>query len=86
MGVCGSPLYAGLMCNTDKQTILDVHNQLRRRVAKGLEATGNPGPKPPAANMRKLISETSLTVHKLLITLVNSNYFQQSSVPEKYTF
>jgi hypothetical protein len=52
----------------EKQYILDLHNNIRRRVAKGLETRGNPGPQPPAANMRKLVSEISLAVHKLLIT------------------
>ena len=38
----------------DQQTILDLHNQLRRKVAKGQERQGNPGPQPPAANMREM--------------------------------
>jgi len=57
---CRSPVYAGLMCDTEKQYILDVHNNLRRRVAKGLETMGNPGPQPPAANMRKLVWDEEL--------------------------
>jgi hypothetical protein len=61
-------VYAGLTCSAEKQEILDVHNELRRRVAQGLETTGRPGPQPPAANMRKLVSEISLAVDKLLIT------------------
>jgi hypothetical protein len=42
--------------SSDKQTIVDAHNALRRRVAKGLESKGNPGPQPSAANMRKIVS------------------------------
>jgi len=38
----------------DKKLIVDLHNQMRRRVAKGLEWRGSPGPQPPAANMRQL--------------------------------
>jgi len=83
--LCGSVVYAGVLYETEKQVILDVHNDLRRRVAKGLETRGNPGPQPPAANMRKLVSETSLTVHKLLITWINSNYIQYRNVPEECT-
>jgi hypothetical protein len=52
----------------EKQTILDAHNEVRRRVAKGLEIKGKPGPQPPATNMRKLVNELSLAVNKLLIT------------------
>ena len=33
--------------------MLDLHNELRRRVAKGEETNG---PQPAAANMRKLVS------------------------------
>jgi hypothetical protein len=53
--------------------ILDFLNQLRSEVAMGEVESGNPGPQPPAANMRKLVSElgmvseTSLVVNTLLI-------------------
>jgi len=47
------------MCDMERQTILDVHNDIGRRVAKGLETGGDPGPQPPAANMRKLVSDIS---------------------------
>jgi hypothetical protein len=50
----------------EKQYILDAHNNISRRVAKGLETRGNPGPQPPAANMRKLVSVKKLAVYKLL--------------------
>jgi hypothetical protein len=56
---------------------------LRRRVAKGLEIRGNPGPQPPAAKMRELVSEISLAVRKLVIALIKSDYLQQISIPEK---
>jgi len=43
-----------------KQAILDKHNELRRKVAKGEETDGAPGPQPAAANMRKLVWNTEL--------------------------
>lgn len=39
---------------TDKKDIVNLHNELRRRLAKGLEQRGSPGPQPSAANMREL--------------------------------
>lgn len=39
----------------DKTLIVSIHNQLRRRVAKGLETRGSPGPQPAAANMREIV-------------------------------
>ena len=38
-----------------KQEILDKHNELRRRVAKGEETGGINPPQPAAANMRKMV-------------------------------
>ena len=38
------------------ETILDTHNQLRARLARGEEARGSPGPQPPAADMRKMVN------------------------------
>ena len=38
-----------------RAAILDRHNQLRRRVAKGQETGGINAPQPAAANMRKLV-------------------------------
>ena len=39
-----------------KQAILEKHNELRGRVARGEETGGINGPQPAAANMRKLVS------------------------------
>ena len=39
-----------------KQAILDKHNDLRGRVARGEETGGINGPQPAGANMRKLVS------------------------------
>nr|XP_022904796.1 venom allergen 3-like isoform X1 [Onthophagus taurus] len=40
------------LTDEEKSAILDVHNSLRNKVALGLETIGNPGPQPPASNMR----------------------------------
>ena len=58
---CLSPLCSSAA--TYQQQIVDLHNELRRRVAKGLEKRGNPGPQPPAANMREFVSKSSLALH-----------------------
>jgi hypothetical protein len=54
-------LYSGVTRSTDKQTIVDLHNNLRRQVAQGTESRGNPGPQPSAANMRKIVSRVLKT-------------------------
>jgi len=43
-----------------KTIILDKHNELRRRVAKGEETEGSPGPQPGAANMKKMVWNNEL--------------------------
>lgn len=58
---CGQPIYSGVTSDADKNTIVNAHNNLRRTVAQGMESRGNPGPQPPAANMRKLVSSTADT-------------------------
>lgn len=42
------------MSEEAKQVILDKHNELRRKIAKGEEERGVGGPQPPASNMREL--------------------------------
>lgn len=39
----------------DINTILAMHNNLRKRVAQGLDVRGSPGPQPTASNMRQLV-------------------------------
>ncbi|KAK4016883.1 hypothetical protein OUZ56_031848 [Daphnia magna] len=46
----------------DKTLIVSIHNQLRRRVAKGLETRGSPGPQPAAANMREITWDDEIAV------------------------
>ncbi len=45
------------MTNADKVLIVNIHNNLRRKVAKGLELRGGPGPQPAAANMREMVRQ-----------------------------
>ena len=44
------------------ETILDTHNQLRARLARGEEARGSPGPQPPAADMRKMVARKMIVM------------------------
>ena len=39
----------------DKDAVVDAHNQLRARVANGLETLGVGGGQPSAANMRQMV-------------------------------
>jgi len=39
---------------TDPEEVLQAHNKWRRKVAKGEERRGSPGPQPSASNMRRL--------------------------------
>ena len=43
-----------------KQAMLDKHNELRRKVAKGQETGGINAPQPKASNMRKLVWNSEL--------------------------
>ena len=44
------------------ETILDTHNQLRARLARGEEARGSPGPQPPAADMLKMVARKMIVM------------------------
>ena len=50
----GNVCYRGFP-QESKDAILDRHNELRRRVAKGRETGGINGPQPGASNMRKMV-------------------------------
>lgn len=39
----------------EKQRIVDLHNELRQKVAKGQETQGSPGPQPPAKDMPDVV-------------------------------
>jgi hypothetical protein len=72
---CVSPLCSGTYWF--RQQILDKHNELRRRVAKGLEKRGNPGPQPPAANMQGMVSKILLALHQSANTYSNTGFYCQ---------
>jgi len=46
------------MTNEERELITKLHNDFRRKVAKGLEKRGNPGPQPVANNMAKIVSKS----------------------------
>ncbi|XP_046439412.1 venom allergen 5-like [Daphnia pulex] len=46
----------------DKSLIVDLHNKMRRQVAKAMEKGGNPGPQPAAANMRAMSWDDELAL------------------------
>ena len=44
------------LTDDEKHIILDLHNELRQKVADGQETRGNPGPQPAASNIASLVS------------------------------
>jgi len=55
-GQCGSQICTlGITSDEDKAAIVNKHNELRRKVAKGEETQGVKGAQPPAANMNELV-------------------------------
>ncbi|XP_046458405.1 venom allergen 3 homolog [Daphnia pulex] len=63
-GAACRPAYpsSSIVTDADIVTILNVHNDYRRKVAQGLETRGSPGPQPPASNMRELQWDQELSV------------------------
>jgi hypothetical protein len=57
---CGKVCSRAVVTEADKKIIVDYHNKLRRKVAKGQESQGNNGAQPSAKNMYEL--ETSNVV------------------------
>ncbi|KAL7299644.1 hypothetical protein TKK_0007406 [Trichogramma kaykai] len=53
VAACGKVIAASLS-NKEKRAIVDLHNELRKNVARGLESRGEPGPQPAATNMKLL--------------------------------
>ncbi|KAK7028030.1 Peptidase inhibitor 16, partial [Halocaridina rubra] len=54
-----SPNMTGVT-DSEKAVILKAHNNLRAKVAKGLETQGDPGPQPAGANIRELVWNNEL--------------------------
>ncbi|XP_068084050.1 venom allergen 5-like [Anabrus simplex] len=52
-GLCG-------VSDSEKEQVVDLHNELRNKVAMGQERQGSPGPQPPASNMRKMTWDDGL--------------------------
>ena len=50
---CGAPKARGVS-DVAKNTIVDIHNKFRAKVANGQETRGRPGPQPAASNMLEL--------------------------------
>merc|ERR1719228_3071687 len=57
---CSSKTIFRTLSNEAKTVILDKHNELRRKVAKGEETGGINAPQPGAANMKKMVWNTEL--------------------------
>ena len=51
---CGLVTIQGLKAD-EKMLAMDLHNQLRAKLARGEETRGSPGPQPPAANMMEMV-------------------------------
>jgi hypothetical protein len=51
---CGQVLGRGVS-EAEKSEVVRLHNQLRAKVANGLEVSGLAGPQPPAADMLELV-------------------------------
>ena len=54
-GSCGEKTIFRTLSADGKAAILDRHNTLRRRVAKGEETGGVNAPQPASANMKKMV-------------------------------
>ena len=52
---CGRVVEQGISDDAERDLIVSLHNQLRAKIANGLEDKGNPGPQFAAANMMELV-------------------------------
>jgi hypothetical protein len=59
----------------EKRIILDLHNQLRQKVASGKEKRGSPGPQPAAAFMPDLVRLLSILepIGTYMYSILNRN-------------
>ena len=53
---CGRVALQGVSDDQERDLIVDLHNQLRAKIANGQELRGDPGPQPMAGNMMELVS------------------------------
>ena len=76
----GQPLARGVT-EAEMKTILEVHNRYRAKIARGEERRGSPGPQPPAANMKIMVSLHWLPSHHLIaLSLPGDSNWQQIKV------
>ena len=59
---CGDKVCAYGLTQDEKNQIVDEHNKLRQRVARGEETLGFKGPQPAASNMNELVWDDELAV------------------------
>nr|ACO10210.1 Venom allergen 5.02 precursor [Caligus rogercresseyi] len=59
---CGNVTYRGIKDQGEKNIIVQIHNELRSKIANGLEERGDPGPMPSAANMIELTWDEELAI------------------------
>ncbi len=59
---CGRVVQQGISDDVERELIVSLHNQLRAKIANGLEDRGNPGPQSTAANMMEMVSVTPCLV------------------------
>ena len=60
----------------EKREIIDKHNELRSKIANGLESRGADGKaQPSASNMRKLSWDNELSTVAQVYTIVAYNYY-----------
>ena len=52
---CGGSVLGSGLSQAEKDEILRVHNELRSKLASGLENRGRPGPQPSAADMEMMV-------------------------------
>ena len=61
---CGSILERGLS-KSEQDTVVQIHNEMRAKVANGKESQGRGGPQPSAANMMELVWSPSCSAFQI---------------------
>ena len=65
---CKTPHERGIP-RSDRDLIMNMHNSVRSLVATGNERRGRPGPQPTAANMKQMVSTSSIIIWRLCFSL-----------------